>query len=203
MDLDDIKRIYAGYSNVYDYIFKWFFSPRHQHVINSLNIGPQARVLDVGVGTGLSLPLYPRHCEVVGIDLSGDMLKKAWKKVRKHGLTTVSLMEMDASRLAFEDNAFDYVVAAFVISVVPDPVRVISEMKRVAKPDGRIVIINHFQSHNPMVAKVEEWVAPLCRRLGWHSDVDLEDLVARAHLAVDSKYQLNKIDLWKVVHAHK
>jgi phosphatidylethanolamine/phosphatidyl-N-methylethanolamine N-methyltransferase len=203
MDLDDIKRIYAGYSNVYDYIFKWFFTPRHQHVINSLNIGPDARVLDVGVGTGLSLPLYPGHCQVVGIDLSGDMLKKAWKKVRKHGLTAVNLMEMDASRLAFEDNAFDYVVAAFVISVVPDPVRVISEMKRVAKPDGRIVIINHFQSHNPLVAKVEEWVAPLCRRLGWHSDVDLEDLVARAHLAVDSKYQLNKIDLWKVVYAHK
>lgn len=203
MDLDDIKRIYAGYSNVYDYIFKWFFTPRHQHVINSLNIGPEARVLDVGVGTGLSLPLYPGHCQVVGIDLSGDMLKKAWKKVRKHGLTAVNLMEMDASRLAFEDNAFDYVVAAFVISVVPDPVRVISEMKRVAKPDGRIVIINHFQSHNPLVAKVEEWVAPLCRRLGWHSDVDLEDLVARAHLAVDSKYQLNKIDLWKVVYAHK
>jgi phosphatidylethanolamine/phosphatidyl-N-methylethanolamine N-methyltransferase len=203
MDLDDIKRIYAGYSNVYDYIFKWFFSPRHQHVINSLNIGTNARVLDVGVGTGLSLPLYPSHCQVVGIDLSGDMLKKAWKKVRKHGLATVSLMEMDASRLAFEDNTFDYVVAAFVISVVPDPVRVISEMKRVAKPDGRIVIINHFQSHNPMVAKVEEWLAPLCRRLGWHSDVDLEDLVARAHLAVDLKYQLNKIDLWKVVYAHK
>jgi phosphatidylethanolamine/phosphatidyl-N-methylethanolamine N-methyltransferase len=112
-------------------------------------------------------------------------------------------MEMDASRLAFDDNAFDYVVAAFVISVVPDPVRVISEMKRVTKPDGRIVIINHFQSQNRVVAKFEEWVAPLCRRLGWHSDVDLEDLVARAHLAVDSKYQLNKIDLWKVVYAHK
>ena len=131
------------------------------------------------------------------------MLKKAWKKVRKYGLTTVRLMEMDASRLAFEDNAFDYVVAAFVISVVPDPVRVISEMKRVAKPDGRIVIINHFQSQNRIVAKVEEWVSPLCTRLGWHSDVDLEDLVARAHLAVDSKYQLNKLDLWKVVYAHK
>ena len=82
MDLEDIKRIYAGYSNVYDYIFKWFFTPRHQHVINALNIGRHARVLDVGVGTGLSLPLYPRHCQVVGIDLSGDMLKKAWKKKR-------------------------------------------------------------------------------------------------------------------------
>jgi phosphatidylethanolamine/phosphatidyl-N-methylethanolamine N-methyltransferase len=203
MDLEDIKRIYAGYSNVYDYIFKWFFTPRHQHVINALNIAPHARVLDVGVGTGLSLPLYPSHCRVVGIDLSGDMLKKASKKVRKYGLAKVSLLEMDASRLAFRDNTFDYVVAAFVISVVPDPVRVISEMKRVAKPDGRIAIINHFQSQNRVVAKFEEWVSPLCTRLGWHSDVDLEDLVARAHLAVDSKYQLSKIDLWKVVYAHK
>lgn len=203
MDLEDIKRIYSGYSNIYDYLFKWFFSPRHQHVINSLNIRPNEHVLDVGVGTGLSLPLYPDHCRVVGIDLSGDMLKKAWKKVWKYGLTHVTLMEMDASRIAFEDNTFDYVVAAFVISVVPDPVRVISEMKRVAKPDGRIVIINHFQSHNRVVAKFEEWVSPLCTRLGWHSDVDLEDLIARAHLQVDAKSQLSKIDLWKVVYAHK
>lgn len=203
MDLEDIKRIYSGYSNIYDYIFKWFFTPRHQHVINSLNIRPNEHVLDVGVGTGLSLPLYPVHCKVVGIDLSGDMLQKAWKKVRKYGLTNVKLLEMDASRIAFEDNVFDYVVAAFVISVVPDPVRVISEMKRVAKPDGRIVIINHFQSQNRVVAKFEEWVSPICMRLGWHSDVDLEDLVARAHLEVDAKSQLSKIDLWKVVYAHK
>ena len=203
MDLEDIKRIYSGYSNIYDYLFKWFFSPRHQHVINSLNIRPNEHVLDVGVGTGLSLPLYPDHCRVVGIDLSGDMLKKAWKKVRKYGLTHVTLMEMDASRIAFEDNTFDYVVAAFVISVVPDPVRVISEMKRVAKPDARIVIINHFQSHNRVVAKFEEWVSPICTKLGWHSDVDLEDLIARAHLKVDAKSQLSKIDLWKVVYAHK
>jgi len=203
MDLEDIKRIYSGYSNIYDYLFKWFFSPRHQHVINSLNIRPNEQVLDVGVGTGLSLPLYPDHCRVVGIDLSGDMLQKAWKKVWKYGLTHVTLMEMDASRIAFEDNTFDYVVAAFVISVVPDPVRVISEMKRVAKPDGRIVIINHFQSHNRVMAKFEEWVSPICTKLGWHSDVDLEDLVARAHLHVDAKSQLSKIDLWKVVYAHK
>lgn len=203
MDLEDIKRIYSGYSNIYDYLFKWFFSPRHQHVINSLKMRPKAQVLDVGVGTGLSLPLYPQHCQVVGIDLSADMLKKARKKVRKYGLTHVTLMEMDASRLAFADNAFDYVVAAFVISVVPDPVHVISEMQRVAKPGGRIVIINHFQSQNRLVAKLEEWVSPICTRLGWHSDVDLEDLVARAHLQVDAKSQLNKLDLWKVVYAHK
>ncbi|MGH8058649.1 MAG: class I SAM-dependent methyltransferase, partial [Candidatus Entotheonellia bacterium] len=110
---------------------------------------------------------------------------------------------MDASRICFEDNAFDYVVAAFVISVVPDPVRVISEMKRVVKPNGRIVIINHFQSQNRVVAKLEEWVSPICTKLGWHSDVDLDDLIVRAHLQVDEKSQLNKLDLWKVVYAHK
>ena len=103
MDLEDIKRIYAGYSNVYDYIFKWFFTPRHKHVINALNIGRHARVLDVGVGTGLSLPLYPRHCQVVGIDLSGDMLKKAWKKVRKYGLATVRL-DYPSARSVVADN---------------------------------------------------------------------------------------------------
>ncbi len=203
MDLEDIKRIYSGYSNFYDYLFKWFFTPRHQHVIDSLSIRPNAHVLDVGVGTGLSLPLYPRHCRIVGIDLSGDMLQKARKKVRKYGLSDVTLMEMDASRIAFEDDTFDYVVAAFVITVVPDPVRVISEMKRVANPNGRIVIINHFQSQNRLVAKFEEWVSPICTRLGWHMDVDLEDLVARAHLQVDAKSQLNKLDWWKVVYAHK
>jgi len=203
MDLEDIKRIYSGYSYVYDYLFKWIFSPRHQHVINSLNIRPNAYVLDVGVGTGLSLPLYPGHCRVVGLDLSGDMLKKARKKVRKYRLTNVTLMEMDASCIAFEDNTFDYVVAAFVITVVPDPVRVISEMKRVTKPNGRIVIIGHFQSQNPVVAKFEAWVSPICTRLGWRHDVDLEDLVARADLQVDAKSQLNKLDWYKFVYAHK
>ena len=126
LHVESIKKIYAGYSNVYDIIFKQFFYPRQRHAIDSMGIMPGDSVLDVGIGTGLSLPLYPCHCNVVGIDLSAEMLKKARQKVSKYNINHVSLMEMDASNLEFNDNTFDHVIATFVISVVPDPVKVIA-----------------------------------------------------------------------------
>jgi phosphatidylethanolamine/phosphatidyl-N-methylethanolamine N-methyltransferase len=129
------------------------------------------------------------------------MLREAQKRVQKEQLTHVTLMEMDAGHLAFPDSAFDFVIAAFVISVVPDPIRVIAEMKRVSKLDGRMVIINHFQSQNPLMARLEQWVSPFCAKIGWRSDLALEYLEQGANLQIDSKYSLNKIDLWKVVYA--
>jgi phosphatidylethanolamine/phosphatidyl-N-methylethanolamine N-methyltransferase len=201
MEIGQIKKIYARYSRVYDFIFKRWFYPRQQHVIQALHIRPGQRVLDVGVGTGISLSLYPHHAPVIGIDLSGSMLREAQKKVRKEGLTHVTLMEMDAGRLAFPESAFDIVIAAHVISVVPDPIRVIAEIKRVSKPEGRIIIINHFQSHNRWLARLEQWLSPLCTKIGWRSDLALEYLVQHADLQIDRKYSLNKLDLWKVVYA--
>jgi phosphatidylethanolamine/phosphatidyl-N-methylethanolamine N-methyltransferase len=201
MQISEIKKIYARYSRIYDYIFKRWFYPRQQHVITSLDIHPGQRVLDVGVGTGFSLSLYPRHARIVGVDLSSQMLREAQKRIAKQCLEHVTLMEMDAGYLAFPDNAFDFVIAAFVISVVPDPVRVIAEMKRVSKPEGRIVIINHFQSQNKLMARFEHWVSPLCTKIGWRSDLALDYLVQHADLQIDHKYSLNKIDLWKVVYA--
>lgn len=198
---EEIKKIYSGYSGIYDLIFKHFFCPRQKHVIDSMNIKEGDRVLDVGVGTGLSLSLYPSTCEVVGIDLSPEMLEQAQKKVKKYNLSHVKLMEMDASKLSFCDDSFDHVIATFVISVVPDPVKVISEMKRVNKKDGKLVIVNHFQSHNRILAKLEEMVAPICARLGWHSDLALEDLIENANLKISLDYKMKKIDLWKVVFA--
>jgi phosphatidylethanolamine/phosphatidyl-N-methylethanolamine N-methyltransferase len=201
LKVEEIKKIYSGYSGIYDLIFKHFFCPRQKHVINSMNIKEGDRVLDVGVGTGLALNLYPRYCEVVGIDLSPEMLDQAQKKVKKHNLSHVKLMEMDASKLSFNDDSFDHVIATFVISVVPDPVKVISEMKRVNKKDGNLVIVNHFQSHNKILAKIEELVAPICAKLGWRSDLALEDLIENANLKISLDYKMKKIDLWKVVFA--
>jgi phosphatidylethanolamine/phosphatidyl-N-methylethanolamine N-methyltransferase len=201
MEIGEIKKIYARYSRVYDFIFKRWFYPRQQHVIHSLGIRSGQRILDVGVGTGFSLSLYPRHAHVVGVDLSRKMLREAQKRVHKERLRHVTLMEMDAGSLAFPDSAFDFVIAAFVISVVPDPIRVIAEIKRVSKPEGRIVIINHFQSQNRLMARLEQWASPLCTKIGWHSDLALEYLVQHANLQIDHKYSLNKIDLWKVVYA--
>ncbi|MEK6589151.1 MAG: methyltransferase domain-containing protein [Nitrospinota bacterium] len=201
LHVESIKKIYAGYSNVYDIIFKQFFYPRQRHVIDSMGIMPGDSVLDVGVGTGLSLPLYPCHCNVVGIDLSAEMLKKARQKVSKYNINHVSLMEMDASNLEFNDNTFDHVIATFVISVVPDPVKVIAEMKRVCKKTGKIVIVNHFQSNNKFIAKIEEYINPICCKIGWRSDLSLNELVKDANLKIDQKYKLKKFDLWKVIFA--
>ena len=200
METSSIKKIYASYSRIYDFIFKRWFYPRQQHVIRSLSLQEGQRVLDLGVGTGLSLPLYPRNVRVTGVDLSGSMLREAQKKIRQEQLAHVTLLEMDAGQLAFADNAFDVVIAAFVISVVPDPIQVIAEIKRVGKPDGKIVIINHFQSQNKLVARVEKWLSPLCRKIGWRSDLALEYLVRYAGLSIQRTYSLNKIDLWKVVY---
>lgn len=199
MTTEDIKRIYAGYSNIYDFIFKNFFHPRHKHVIEQMNIRPDDKILDVGVGTGLALPLYPDYCHVTGIDLSAEMLKKAHKKVKKHYLNNVTLKQMDAMNLQFKNNTFDQVIATFVISVVPDPVKVISEMKRVCKKNCNLIIINHFQSNNKFMAKIEDMVNPICRKIGWRTDVDLDYLISESNLLVNSKYKMNKFDLWKVV----
>lgn len=200
MEASSIKKIYAFYSRIYDFIFKRWFYPRQQHVIQSLALREGQRVLDLGVGTGLSLPLYPRNVQVTGVDLSDSMLREAQKKIQQERLDHVTLLEMDAGRLAFADDAFDVVIAAFVISVVPDPVQVIAEIKRVSKSDGKIVIINHFQSQNRLIARVEEWLSPLCKKIGWRSDLALEYLVHDAGLSIQQTYSLNKIDLWKVVY---
>ena len=201
MEETEIKRIYAYYSRVYDVIFKRWFFPRQQYAIQALDIRPGQRVLDLGVGTGFSLPLYPRHAQVIGVDLSSKMLREAQKKVLRERLAHVDLMEMDAAHLAFPDNTFDYVIVAFVISVVPDPLQVLAEIKRVNKPEGQIVIINHFQSQNKLMAQLEKWVSPLCTKIGWRSDLALDYLVQHADLQIDRKYSLNKLDLWKVVYA--
>ena len=201
MNTEDIKRIYAGYSNIYDFVFKKFFHPRHKHVIKQMNIRPDDKILDVGVGTGLALPLYPDYCHVTGIDLSKEMLNEAHKKVKKHTLKNVTLKQMDAMDLQFKDNTFDQVITAFVISVVPDPVRVISEMKRVCKKNSNLIIINHFQSHNKFMAKIEAMVNPICRKIGWRTDLDFDYLISESNLLVNYEYKMNKFDLWKVVMA--
>ncbi len=201
MEETEIKRIYATYSRIYDFIFKRWFFPRQQHAIQSLKIYPGQRILDVGVGTGFSLPLYPRHAQVLGVDLSSKMLREAHKKVQQKRLEHVTLLEMDASHLAFPDSTFDIVIVAFVISVVPDPIQVLAEIKRVSKPEGQIVIINHFQSQNRLMAQLEKWVSPLCAKIGWRSDLALEYLVQHGDLHIDRKYSLNKVDLWKVIYA--
>lgn len=199
LDYKQIKRAYAILSPMYDLLFDKIFHPGRVVAVELLGIKPNDRVLEVGIGTGLNLPLYPHDCHLVGIDLSRQMLSKAREKVTEHGMTNVTLKVMDASKLEFPDEHFDHVLATYVISAVPEPVQVLREIKRVCKKQGRIVILNHFKSENPVVGTLEELVAPLCTRLGFKTDLKLMPVLREAQLTPEQLHRVNLLNGWRLV----
>lgn len=196
-----VKRIYSAYSKVYDALFKGLFYPRIEHAIQAMEIGPGERILDVGVGTGISLELFPKDCTVVGIDLSEKMLRRARDKVSEGGLSHIELMEMDAMNLDFPDDSFDRVFISHVVSVVPDPFRVMSEVRRVCRKGGQVVVVNHFKSPSRVGAAVGKAVNPVSKMIGWRSDLTMEDFIAGSGLRVVKQYKLRKVDFWNIVFA--
>jgi phosphatidylethanolamine/phosphatidyl-N-methylethanolamine N-methyltransferase len=197
------SRIYSDLSGLYDHVFTRVFSRRIHAVIDGLRIPAGARVLEVGIGTGLSLDAYPRHCRVLGIDLSSEMLDHAQAKMdpRRHG--HIELRQMDALAMAFPDDSFDYVMAFHVVTVVPNPHRLVDEMARVCKPDGQVVIINHFSSPRPVIRRVVNLVDPLTRRLGWSTRLSLDEAINGAPLELESRYKTSPWSLFTVVEARK
>ena len=193
------RKIYDFHSVFYDATFGRLVRRRIERAIRHMNIGDTDRVLDLGIGTGVSLNFYPNRGRIVGIDLSAGMLREARKKIEECRLTHATVFQADALRLPFADDTFDHVFISHVISVVSDPFMLIREAQRVAKSDARIVIVNHFQSTNRFIALVEKWLCPLCTRLGWRSDLALQDLVRRTGVEVDYRYKLESIDLWETV----
>jgi len=193
------SKIYSEFAPLYDKIFGKIFYSRLERVIDDLEIPPGAKVLEVGAGTGTSFPAYPTHCEVIGIDLAPDMLARARQKIDDHGWTHLRVMEMNALSLDFPDNTFDYVMAFHVVTVVPDPIRMISEAKRVCKPGGSIVIVNHFTSDVPVLGSMTQALDPLTRKLGWRTNLRLKHFIEAADLSVERAYKLSKTSLYTVV----
>lgn len=205
LDNHTIRRAYAFLSPVYDILFNRIFHPGRVAAINLLEIKPGDRVLEVGVGTGLNLPLYPRDCSITGIDISVEMLHKARERVRGLGLRNVILGLMDASNLEFPGDTFDHVLATYVISAVPDPVRTLQEMRRVCRPQGHVVMLNHFRSENPVLGALEWMVAPVCTRLGFKTDLKLTPLLERAGMPPEQVQRINvmMINGWRLVRCIK
>src|SRR4051812_46075937 len=199
MQESSTKKIYDIHSVFYDATFGRLVRRRIERAIHHMNIGKDDLVLDLGIGTGVSLNYYPAHARLVGIDLSGGMLREARKKIRDMGLNQASVFQANALELPFADSSFDHIFISHVISVVSDPVRLVREAQRVAKPGARIVIVNHFQSTNRFIALVEKWLCPLCTKLGWRSDLALQDLIRRTGVEIDYRFKLDSIDLWETV----
>ncbi|HWG07345.1 MAG TPA: class I SAM-dependent methyltransferase, partial [Beijerinckiaceae bacterium] len=163
----DVEGAYARWAPIYDFVFAEIMRPGRRAAAAAIN-GIGGRVLDVGVGTGLELPMFGQGVEVVGIDLCEPMLRRAWLRVSAGNLDHVAgLTVMDATKLGFRDNVFDAAVAPYVLTVVPDPEGVLDEIARVVRPGGEIVLVNHIGAERGILARIEAWLGRRSAALGW------------------------------------
>ncbi len=196
---DFVEGVYEKLASVYDLVFGPTLHPGRLQALDRMGIGPGDRILEVGVGTGINATLYPRDIQMTGIDLSRSMLEKARERVAKAGLRNVRLLEMDAANMVFPADSFDIVYAPYLISVVPDPVQVAREMRRVCRPGGKIIILNHFRSANPLLASMERALSPFTVHIGFKLDLDLPAFLAQADLQPISIEKVNIPKIWSLV----
>ena len=196
---DFVEGVYEKLASVYDLTFGPTLHPGRVQALQRMQIHPGDTILEVGVGTGINCSMYPSNTEITGIDFSAGMLEKARERVARKGTKNVRLLQMDAQDLKFEDNSFDIVYAPYLISVVPDPVKVACEMRRVCKPGGRIIFLNHFLSPNKLLSKTERMISPLTVHIGFKSDLDLPAFLAQANLHPVSIEKVNIPRIWSLV----
>src|SRR6187200_1945768 len=196
---DFVEGVYDKLAKVYDLIFGPTLHPGRLQAIQRMDIQPDERVLEVGVGTGINLSLYPKNCTVTGIDFSESMLEIARERAARKDIQNVRLLQMDAADLKFADNSFDIVYAPYLISVVPDPVRVAGEMRRVCRPGGRIILLNHFLSPNAFLSRVERWISPFTIHIGFTADLDLPAFLTQSEMQPQSIEKVNIPKIWSLV----
>jgi phosphatidylethanolamine/phosphatidyl-N-methylethanolamine N-methyltransferase len=180
-----MERLYSFYSPFYDFTFGKLLSPGRKKAMSLLQRNPGQRILEVGIGPGSTLGLYPHDTNIVGIDISDRMIAKAREKaVRLRNGREISLHVMDACKLDFPDASFDAVVSSYVITVVPDPLRACAEIRRVCKPGGQIIVVNHTRSDNGFKGKLEDVFSPLFVKLGFVTDLDVIAVMRRAGIRI-------------------
>ena len=203
IDEDSIRSAYRRWAPVYDHTFGKIAGEGRKHSVEIINQST-GRVLEVGVGTGLSLPTYKRDLEIVGIDLSPEMLDKARERVAEEGLDNVTgLHEMDAGALTFADASFDTVVAMYVMTVVPEPEKVMRELSRVCRPGGEVILVNHFSTDDGVRGWVERRMAPFGDKLGWHPVFDVDRVMVCPELKLVEKHGLRPWGIFTMMRFRK
>jgi phosphatidylethanolamine/phosphatidyl-N-methylethanolamine N-methyltransferase len=199
LDLARLERIYDAYAKIYDRLFGRVFDAPRKTAVQWLDAQPGERILEVGVGTGIALPMYGAHSFVVGIDFSLGMLREAKACIEAHDIRNASILRMDAMNMGFPDSCFDGLMAAYVVTAVPDHRRVMAEMVRVCRPGGRIIFVNHLQHRNRLVAWGQRMLCPITQRLGWRTDLSIEDVLAGTPLEVTRVTTAPPLGLWYIV----
>ena len=203
MGTDKVVAAYARWAPIYDATFGRVTTAGRRRAVERINALPAGRVLEVGVGTGISLPDYdPKH-RVVGIDLSADMLARARTRIEREALLHVeAVQEMDAGDTDFPDGSFDVAVAMYVMTVVPDPARVMAELARVVRPGGHVLVLNHFSrpdTDRGMVARAERAMAPHGESLGWRPIFPRETVAGAAGLRLVDDEDLPPLGLFTLL----
>lgn len=193
-----VEKVYSVLARVYDAGFDWALGPGRRRAVERLPAAPGERVLEVGVGTGLSLPYYPRGCRVTGIDISEPMLDQARERADQLGLDHVDLRLMDARNLAFPDGSFDHVLAPYVISVVPEPERVLGEVRRVCKRGGTVIVVNHFQGESRALRLSERLLSPATQWIGFRLDLPADVVKTAPGLRLVEEQRVNLLGLWRL-----
>lgn len=193
------KKIYSLYSHFYDSVFGTLLHPGRRMASELMDIQPGEKILEVGVGTGISLPLYRRDAEVIGIDISRDMIKQAGDKKQRLGYHNVKLCITDASEMAFKDSYFDKVIASHSITVIPKPFETLKEIKRVCKENAEYFFLNYAGIDDNLVAKFEKALSPIRCRLGLGKTIDLEKLLNKANFHIDFKDRINIFKLVQLI----
>ncbi|KPK40040.1 MAG: hypothetical protein AMJ69_03920 [Gammaproteobacteria bacterium SG8_47] len=197
---DFVESAYRRYAHVYDILFGPLLEPGRRALIAGLNLHPGERLLEVGVGTGLSLPLYPTSARVTAIDSSQEMIALARERVEKLGLGHVeALRQMNGEAMSFADDTFDKVVAMYVLSVVSQPLQLIDEMRRVCKPGGDLYILNHFRSPHAL-RPAGGTASSFATVAGSRADLDLNAFIVRSGLQVLDSRDTNVFGRWTILH---
>jgi len=203
LDTSSVLKAYARWAPIYDFTFGLVAAFGRRAAVNAINSRSGA-LLEVGVGTGITLPNYEQKLRVTGIDLSPDMLEKARNKVAKLGLTNIDgIYEMDASAMELDDGSFDTVVAMYVMTVVPDPQKVMRELERVCAPGGEVIIVNHFAQDHGVRGRIERRMAPFARLLGWHPDFVIETITGFTDLELVEARAMHPMGLFTMLRFKK
>lgn len=195
------SRLYRQLSPAYEMVFPLLLRKRIWESVRGLDLESGSRILEVGVGTGISLGAYPRDTQVTGIDLSEEMLAVAQRKIQEQSWDHISLMPMNAQQLKFDDATFDCVTAFHVVSVVSEPQRMMREIVRVVRPGGKVLIINHFRSERRWIANVVDRADPVTRHLGWRTDLQWDAIVDSLPLKIEKRYKTSPLSLFTVLEA--
>jgi len=226
IDSRRVEKVYSNLARVYDSAFDWALGPGRRIAVSALSVKNGDRVLEIGVGTGLSLPFYPSNCHVSGIDISEAMLDRARERVeelgrtdidlrrmdasalsypdetfdQELGRTDIDLRRMDASALSYPDETFDHVLAPYVISVVPEPDKVMAEIRRVCKPGGTVMVVNHFHSDaSGVLRRAESLLTPASQWIGFRLDTLLSSVTQAPGLDTVRIEKVNLFGLWKLI----